>query len=320
MKKFQPKQKNKKTKKNRTKKEQTQMSAPFKGYNKNDLLFNDIQYDETIENIEGYGIFMRKWKPKDSKGILIFIHGYGMHSGRYINLARYFIIKHYSVVFYDLAGHGLSSGKPKWYIDNIKTHVAIANKIIDEVVESNEEKLPIFLAGHSMGGLITSIIEQQRNDIKGYIDIAPAFKIKNFLLAYLFWFCYILCFFFGKWTIGGVSSESVYLDDGHGLAKKKAEENDSDPLVIGPYTNLNTSVQIEYYGRDMIKKEVKQPMLIIHGTEDTLIDIHASEEVASHFKNEKSKMVKVHGNHMLFADCDDDVCDAMSTWIKSLQE
>ncbi|PNV71128.1 alpha/beta fold hydrolase, partial [Leptospira inadai] len=56
-------------------------------------------------------LYCQAWIKPDANRVLVFNHGFGEHSGRYVNLINYF--KDSDVSFYglDMRGHGKSDGK-----------------------------------------------------------------------------------------------------------------------------------------------------------------------------------------------------------------
>ena len=52
------------------------------------------------------------WKPPQSKGSVVIVHGYLDHTGLYGHLIKQLLERQLTVVCFDLIGHGLSSGEP----------------------------------------------------------------------------------------------------------------------------------------------------------------------------------------------------------------
>lgn len=90
----------------------------------------------------------------ETTAVLAVVHGYGEHGGRYDWLAEAMTPPGYAVHVYDLRGHGLSSGERGQvgrfadYLDDTKTFL--------EVVAGQRSDVPLFLLGHSLGGLIAA--------------------------------------------------------------------------------------------------------------------------------------------------------------------
>jgi len=86
------------------------------------------------------------------KGVLVLVHGLGEHSGRYCNVVKALTAAGYAVYSFDNQGHGRSEGQRghinRWqdYRNNIRYFL--------QLVRQQEPTAPLFLMGHSLGGLI----------------------------------------------------------------------------------------------------------------------------------------------------------------------
>lgn len=86
------------------------------------------------------------------KGVLALVHGLGEHSGRYCNVVHALTAAGYAVFAFDNQGHGKSEGQRghinRWqdYRDNTQTFL--------QLVRRQEPTVPLFVMGHSLGGLI----------------------------------------------------------------------------------------------------------------------------------------------------------------------
>lgn len=119
---------------------------------------------------------MGKWEVKNAKGVVIIVHGTGEHIGRYDWLIKQWNNEGYHVVGDDLPGAGRSPGK--------KGHIQSFQQYIDKVEawyqKAETYKLPIFLFGHSLGGLIVirTLIEKQLR-VAAAILSSPCLKLKS---------------------------------------------------------------------------------------------------------------------------------------------
>ncbi|MCS7072840.1 MAG: lysophospholipase [Bacteroidia bacterium] len=83
--------------------------------------------------------------------LVIIVHGFAEYAGRYKELIQKLNSKGYSVLTYDQRGHGESDGIRAFindFSDYCKDLVSVYQAWKDEIQE------PIFLLGHSMGGLV----------------------------------------------------------------------------------------------------------------------------------------------------------------------
>ena len=113
--------------------------------------------EEYIEAPKGR-IFIRKYQPAEPPiAHLLITHGYGEHSGRYAFMGQFFAKNGFSVTTYDLPGHGLTYGR-RAHITDYNEYLNTLNIALSKAEEANPalKDLPLFVFGHSMGGLITA--------------------------------------------------------------------------------------------------------------------------------------------------------------------
>ncbi len=123
--------------------------------------------------VGGVDLYTQSWYPegKPSAGLAV-VHGFGEHSGRYGNVVQHFVPRGFAVFAYDLRGHGRSPGQRgfirDWSDFRDDTHAFLAH------VRERAPGLPLFLYGHSMGGLIVLDYGLHQSDgLRGVIATGP---------------------------------------------------------------------------------------------------------------------------------------------------
>jgi alpha-beta hydrolase superfamily lysophospholipase len=113
---------------------------------------------------------VRRWPAADPARLVVLVHGYGEHIGRYEHVAEALAARGSAVVGPDHVGHGRSEGE--------RALVADFEPIVDDVravVEDARGALPVVMVGHSMGGLIaTRYAQRHRDDLAGLVLSGPA--------------------------------------------------------------------------------------------------------------------------------------------------
>jgi alpha-beta hydrolase superfamily lysophospholipase len=105
-------------------------------------------------------LFRRSWLPLRPERVIVLVHGFGEHSGRYEEFGTWFAGHGCAVHSFDQTGHGRSGGK--------RGHVRRFNEFLDdldvflELARSEHPSLPCALVGHSMGGLIAAAFARER--------------------------------------------------------------------------------------------------------------------------------------------------------------
>lgn len=111
-----------------------------------------------------------------SRGTLVLLHGYFDHAGLYGHLIEYCLKRHYSVLIYDLPGHGLSSGEPGG-IDDFRHYVEVLDHFLSQCRGHFDE--PWSLLGQSTGCsiimeyLVSHRISPINNPFQNILLLAP---------------------------------------------------------------------------------------------------------------------------------------------------
>ncbi|MBI4285516.1 MAG: lysophospholipase [Chloroflexi bacterium] len=123
-------------------------------------------------HIIGYGgirLYYQCWLPATTpRATLLICHGLAEHSGRYMDLASYFVPKGYAAFGLDHRGHGRSAGR-RCYIDRFD-HYLYDFKTFSDIVRERQPGSPFFLIGHSMGGTIAAAYAlEHQSDLAGLV-------------------------------------------------------------------------------------------------------------------------------------------------------
>lgn len=130
----------------------------------------------------------------NQKAIILINHGFAEHSSRYDYVAERFNANNYSVYRYDLRGHGRTKSE-LGHIESFQDFIDDANEFVDFIKKENKN-IPIFMLGHSMGGLITALYgikypQSLKGQIfsgaaLGYLPSVEGFKKYPFLILNTF--------------------------------------------------------------------------------------------------------------------------------------
>lgn len=121
---------------------------------------------------------------------LCVVHGFGHHSGEFLEFMTVMARNGIQCHAIDLRGHGYSGGaRFDWIVEDFHSDIISLIKVAE-----SENQLPVFIMGHSMGGgLISSLfIKNQYLQVNGIILSAPLLgspltveknEFKSFLLG-----------------------------------------------------------------------------------------------------------------------------------------
>jgi len=131
-------------------------------------------------------ILYRHWGCSTPRSALLLVHGLGGHSNNWEHLSRYFVERGISSFALELKGFG-NTDTLKGHIDSLNTYIRDVRRLYT-IVRREHRRQPVFIAGESMGGLISflTVIRKPRL-FRGLICISPGFKsrLKFSFLDYL---------------------------------------------------------------------------------------------------------------------------------------
>ena len=127
---------------------------------------------------DGLRLHARAWPAGHPRAAVFLSHGLGEHAGRYAGLARDFNAQGISLYALDHRGHGRSGG-PRAFVRRFGEYVADFEDFRRRVAK-DAPGLPLFLYGHSLGGLIALRWLQTHGDIAlaGAVLSAPLLAVK----------------------------------------------------------------------------------------------------------------------------------------------
>eukprot|EP00013_Stygamoeba_regulata_P026107 CAMPEP_0177655186 /NCGR_PEP_ID=MMETSP0447-20121125/14806_1 /TAXON_ID=0 /ORGANISM="Stygamoeba regulata, Strain BSH-02190019" /LENGTH=341 /DNA_ID=CAMNT_0019159035 /DNA_START=24 /DNA_END=1049 /DNA_ORIENTATION=+ len=236
-------------------------------------------FPQFFSNRQGLWIYHRAWIPKESvRAVILIVHGFGEHCGRYHHLASVFNNEGFAVFSMDHQGHGQSHGE-RAYVDEFQHYVDDLCDFLDAHVLPACGEMgnpPVFLLGHSMGGLISVYLAQRRPDLfKGVVlsgpAIAPDPKVATPFMRGL---AHVLCHLFPRL--------SVPKDKFH--VSRDAQQQalyEVDPLIYrGGFRARHAHEMLTAMGGvERMLPHIKWPFFIIHGTEDSLVQVAGAQQL-----------------------------------------
>eukprot|EP01060_Flectonema_neradi_P029007 TRINITY_DN3922_c0_g1_i3.p1 TRINITY_DN3922_c0_g1~~TRINITY_DN3922_c0_g1_i3.p1 ORF type:complete len:301 (+),score=44.98 TRINITY_DN3922_c0_g1_i3:46-903(+) len=251
-------------------------------------------------NADSLKLYTQAWCVPSPKAVVFICHGYMEHCGRYAKLAKKFNELEISVYTMDHRSHGKSSDERKrGYFSKFATVVADWKEYVDRVRSEVGDKIPFFILGHSMGGLITTTYMLNHGHEKSWAGIVLS---SPFFQPYDLPNC--------AEVHGAKCVASIFPT--LGVAEIKATTITRDPTELSLYEKdpLNTRAKVtagvaaQFMTAHEINKrfpEFKYPVLVVHGTEDKLVHPDGSELFYNTANSKDLKYSKYKGGyHELF--------------------
>jgi alpha-beta hydrolase superfamily lysophospholipase len=133
----------------------------------------------------GLELFYRSWRPDQTpRGVVAIVPGFNSHSGYYAWVAEQFVSHGLATYAIDLRGRGESQGE-RFYVQEFGDYVIDVDEFVT-TVRASEPNLPIFLLGHSAGGVVATLyVIEHQEQLAGLICESFAFKVPapDFALA-----------------------------------------------------------------------------------------------------------------------------------------
>lgn len=131
----------------------------------------------TFEGRGGVAIHWRRWEPAgEPRGVVVIVHGYAEHLGRYEHVARHLNAAGLAVAGVDHRGHGRSGG-PRGHCLAVAEYVADVRALVAMAERWWPGRRRILL-GHSLGGLIgLHYLFQHPDTVTAGVLSAPALRV-----------------------------------------------------------------------------------------------------------------------------------------------
>ena len=131
----------------------------------------------SFEGLEGLKIFTRAWRPAGkARAVVVISHGFNSHSGEYFWVAEQLVADGYAVYALDHRGRGKSDGE-RFFVKKFGDYAGDLATFMT-IVKAREPGLPVFLLGHSAGGVIaTSYALDHQEQLAGLICESFAYQV-----------------------------------------------------------------------------------------------------------------------------------------------
>jgi acylglycerol lipase len=228
-----------------------------------------MQHKEgTFKGLNGLELYRVAWLPdKDTRAVIIAVHGLAEHIGRYKNVVNYLVPRGYAIYGLDHRGHGKSQGI-KGYVDRFDDYITDLKTFYDMVHTEQPDK-KIFMLGHSLGGLIAvDYAIKYQTELAGLIVSAPLLKIGASVSPATVLMAKIISALAPKMGVTTLDASAISKDQ----AVVDAYVN--DPLVYRGKTSARLGVEMIKITNDIPEMipTITLPLLVMYGTKDRLCD------------------------------------------------
>lgn len=224
---------------------------------------------------------MWKWETEhDAKGVVVIVHNILEHTGRYAYVITMLRRNGYHVIMGDLPGQGQTSRANKGQLEHFDIY---HETLIEWVRIANEYKIPTFVMGVGLGGLILlNVLEKTELPIEGMLLLSPLLEFKrnnktrkNMLISNV-----------GKGSKDarfklGIETKDLTRND------EVIEETKQDGLMLRKVTYKWYNIVLETM-KDTVQhfKDIQSmPTLLMYGTEDKLLELRSFNELKNNLNS-----------------------------------
>lgn len=246
---------------------------------------------------------------ENEKARIFIVHGIAEHSKRYEHVVSYLNQAGYSVITFDLRGHGQSEGK-KGYIKNYEVFL---DDIHDLFHKYHSSRCNNILFGHSMGGLIAHLYMTTYDDFDAsIISGAPTNFISDVTILRFIGFRYF-GFIYKK-------NELSYNKLSH--IKTVEEDYMNDPLVLKSFS-IRLAGEMFVRGVRHLHKELinhHKPILLLHGELDPIVPVKFTKDIFAKLPQKNKEMITYKNDfHEILNEVDKEiVLNDIKKWLDKL--
>ncbi len=225
---------------------------------------------DTVHAADGARIHYLTWSAAAPRAVLLLSHGHGEHGGRYAPFAAALVERGITVAALDHRGHGRSSGQ-RGHVDRFSRYADDFEAFRVAVEKQLPADIPVFVLGHSLGGLVVIRWMQAHREarVTGVILSAPLLGVALRAPAWKLALSGVL----SRWLpwvpfSSGINPEKLSTDEAY------VRSYHDDPLVharITPrlYTELIAATEAAFAECSVLRDP---PILVLIPGDDRIVD------------------------------------------------
>lgn len=267
----------------------------------------------TLRARDGLELALYRWPASEPSAVVLLVHGYAEHAGRYEDVAGRLVQAGLEVWAVDLRGHGRSPGRRadvRLFADYVEDVMRLSERVAAERPGAD-----VVLLGHSMGGAIALRFALEHQERVHRLVLSAPFLRPS--LAPPGWLLGIA---------GGVAAAFPLLPvqrlDLNALSRdpRVVADYKSDPLIYTGPVKARLGNELFRSGPSLIERAsaLEVPTLVLHGGSDRLADPAASRELVAAI-NGPDVTLRIYPDsyHEVFNDLDrEDALADMLGWLR----
>lgn len=260
------------------------------------------------------GVYYRRWDVESPRAIALIVHGLGEHSGRYQHVAEALAARGIASVAPDHPGHGQSPGE-RCYIGSFDEFFVALDQLAGQMQDAHPS-LPMFIIGHSMGGLITgNYILDRQHKFAGAAFSGAAFEVPEPPAAAAIFINKLIAMILPKLGVLQLDASEVSRD------KEVVTRYMEDPLVHSG--KISAKLVVELFSAmgalETRRGAIELPVLIMHGEGDVMAAPDGSVNFHKNISSEDNTL-RLYPTlyHEIFNEPEqDDVLKELCDWLEA---
>jgi alpha-beta hydrolase superfamily lysophospholipase len=255
-----------------------------------------------LSPIDGISIYAQSWLPEESpRGVVVLVHGYAEHSGRYHHVATTIANAGYGAYALDHRGHGHSDGL-RAYFNSIEEPVADLEYFVKQI-QAKHPQAPLFMVGHSMGSMIALWFTLRRQqELSGLILSGTAITSPETIPGYQRSLVNLLRRFAPTFAlVPPLSADALSTDPA------TIRDYDADPLNYRGSWRVGLAAELLNTADTLRARaaELTLPLLIMHGEQDEVTPISGAHYIYGHAASTDKTLKTYPGmKHEIFNELD----------------
>ena len=255
-----------------------------------------LPMESKLQTHDGLVLVGEHYPRPDCRAVVVILHGYAEHAGRYAALVAELGAAGYECHLLDLRGHGSSAGV-RGYVHRFDEYLDDVDLFLERIAEVRAEDrrhpaVPRILLGHSLGGLIALGHVLRRPDAFGALAVSSPFLHPTLEIPTL---------------KAGVAAVTSHLMPTH-LIKSELDSRglSHDPAVVAAYdrdprvfktVSPRWFFEVQRFQREVLERAgaIHLPALFLIGDADPIADPKRAREVFERLGSADKRLVVYPG-------------------------
>ncbi|MCM3569678.1 alpha/beta hydrolase [Neobacillus mesonae] len=211
---------------------------------------------------------MWKWEAEgEAKAVIVIVHGAMEHHKRYGWLIEMWRSSGFHVIMADLPGQGMTTRASRGHIYSFDEYII---EVKDWIQAAYRYELPVFLIGHSMGGLIAiRMLQEEKLNIAGVILSSPCLGLIHKPPKFMELISHVLNIVFPTLRVNsGLTVQMATRNED----VREADSNDTlyvTKVSIRWFRELTEAIKQAFVNLEKIQDV---PMLVMQGGDDKIVN------------------------------------------------